>query len=89
MDIRPIKRRVTVLAAASLLSLLLLGSLILMSSGIRNSGSFGAMYSALLLLNSVGLLTFIGLIAINVRRLTKQLRRREATLTTSGDRGRF
>ena len=78
MDIRPIKRRVTVLAAASLLSLLLLGSLILMSSGIRNSGSFGAMYSALLLLNSVGLLTFIGLIAINVRRLTKQLRRREA-----------
>jgi len=78
VDIDPIKRRATVLAAVSLLSLSLLASLILMSAAIQNSGSFGAMYAVLLLLNSAGLLTFITLIAINLRRLIKQLRRREA-----------
>lgn len=78
MDINPIRRRATVLAAVSLLSLSLLASLILMSAAIQNSGNFGAMYSVLLVLNSAGLLTFIALIAINLRRLIKQLRRREA-----------
>ena len=79
MDIDPIKRRrATVLAAVSLLSLSLLTSLIIMSAAIQNSGNFGAMYSILLLLNSAGLLTFITLIVINLRRLIRQLRRREA-----------
>jgi len=77
MEIDPIKRRVTVLAAVSLLSISLLASLILMSAAIQNSSSFGAMYSVLLILNSIGLLTFVALIAINVRRLVQQLRRRE------------
>lgn len=77
MESEPIKRRIAVLAAVSLLSLSLLASLILMSAAIQNSGSFGAMYSVLLILNSIGLLTFIALIAINVRRLFGQLKRRE------------
>ena len=73
----PLSRRATTLAAVSLLSIALLGSLILMSAAIQNSGSFGAMYSALLILNSVGILAFIALIVINIRRLLRQLRRRE------------
>ena len=77
MENNPIRRRVTALAAVSLLGLSLLASLILMSAALQNSGSFGTMYSGLLILNSVGLLTFIALIAINVRRLMGQLRRRE------------
>lgn len=78
MDIHPIKRRATVLAAVSLLGISLFASLILMSAAIQNSGKFGAMYSVLLILNSAGLLTFITLIAINLRRLIQQLRGREA-----------
>jgi len=71
-----LKRRVTALAAVALLSLALLGSLILMSGSIQNSTRFGALYSILLITNSVGLLAFIILIGINVRRLAGQLRRR-------------
>ena len=78
MDLDPIRRRATVLVAVSLLSLSLLASLILMSAAVQNSGKFGATYSVLLILNSVGLLMFIALIAINVRRLIRQLKRREA-----------
>ena len=65
------------MAAVSLLGLSLLATLVLMSAALQNSGNFGAMYSVLLILNSVGLLTFIALIAVNVRRLTRQLRRQE------------
>jgi nitrogen fixation/metabolism regulation signal transduction histidine kinase len=78
MDTKPLKRRATALAAVSLLSVSLLASLILMSAAIQNSGKFGATYSVLLILNSIGLLTFVALIAINIRRLIKQLRQREA-----------
>lgn len=77
MDFGPIKRRATALAAVSLLSISLLASLVLMSAAIQNSNKFGATYSVLLVLNSVGLLTFIALIAINLKRLLKQLRARE------------
>ncbi|MFP6780756.1 MAG: hypothetical protein VCB59_03570, partial [Gammaproteobacteria bacterium] len=78
MDTKPLKRRATALAAVSLLSVSLLASLVLMSAAIQNSGKFGATYSVLLILNSIGLLTFIALIVINIRRLVKQLRGREA-----------
>lgn len=71
-----LKRRVTALAAVALLSLALLGSLILMSGSIQNSTRFGALYSILLITNTAGLLAFIVLIGINVRRLASQLRRR-------------
>ena len=78
MDPSPLKRRASALAAVSLLSLSLLASLVLMSAAIQNSNKFGTTYSVLLILNSVGLLAFIALIAINIRRLVKQLKRREA-----------
>ncbi|MBK8959081.1 MAG: HAMP domain-containing protein [Proteobacteria bacterium] len=66
------------LGAVALLSLSLLGSLVLMSAAMQNSARFGALYSVLLLSNTAGLLAFVGLISINVRRLARQLRAREA-----------
>ncbi|MEX2479861.1 MAG: ATP-binding protein [Gammaproteobacteria bacterium] len=72
-----LKRRITALGAVALLSLTLLGSLILMSGSIQNSTRFGALYSILLITNSVGLIAFIVLIGINVRRLAGQLRKRQ------------
>ena len=65
------------LGAVALLSLSLLGSLVLMSGAMQNSTKFGALYSVLLLSNTAGLLTFVALIGINVRRLARQLRTRE------------
>ncbi len=65
------------LGAVALLSLSLLGSLVLMSGAMQNSTKFGALYSVLLLSNTAGLLTFVALIGINVRRLARQLRARE------------
>ena len=65
------------LGAVALLSLSLLGSLVLMSAAMQNSARFGALYSVLLLSNTAGLLAFVGLISINVRRLARQLRARE------------
>lgn len=65
------------LGAVALLSLALLGTLVLMSAAMQNSAKFGALYSVLLLSNTAGLLAFVGLIGINVRRLASQLRRRE------------
>lgn len=65
------------LGAVGLLGLSLLALLILMSAAIQNSQQFGALYAILLICNSAGLLAFVILIAINVRRLTRQLRRRE------------
>ncbi|HSG65231.1 MAG TPA: two-component sensor histidine kinase, partial [Gammaproteobacteria bacterium] len=72
-----LKRRITALGAVALLSLTLLGSLILMSGSIQNSTRFGALYSILLISNSVGLIAFIVLIGLNVRRLAGQLRKRQ------------
>ena len=65
------------LGAVALLSLALLGTLVLMSAAMQNSAKFGALYSVLLLSNTAGLLAFVGLIGINVRRLASQLRRHE------------
>jgi len=73
----PLKRRATALAAVTLLSLSLLGSLILMSGAMQNSARFGALYSILLITNTIGLLAFVFLIGVNVRRLARQLRTRQ------------
>jgi len=72
-----LKTRITALGAVALLSASLLGSLILMSVAMQDSARFGALYSILLLTNSAGLLALAGLIAINLRRLRRQLRARE------------
>ncbi len=70
--------RTVMMGAVALLSLSLLGSLVLMSGAMQNSTRFGALYSVLLISNSAGLLAFVGLIGINVQRLARQLRAREA-----------
>ncbi|MGR8948586.1 MAG: ATP-binding protein [Gammaproteobacteria bacterium] len=67
----------SVIAGMSLLSASLLASLVLMSAAIQNSGNFGAMYSILLVTNTVGLLAFITIIVLNLRRLFLQLKRSE------------
>lgn len=78
MASEPLKRRASALGAIALLSVSLLGSLILMGGAIQNSTKFGALFSILLLTNSIGLLAFVVLIGINVRRLVRQLRTRQA-----------
>lgn len=72
-----LKRRAVALGSVGLLTVSLLGSLILMSGAIQNSDKFGALFSILLLTNSIGLLAFVILIGINVRRLIQQLRARQ------------
>ncbi len=68
--------RLAIVGTVGLLSLSSLGSLILMSAAIQNAGRFGDLYSLLLLTNLLGLAAFSGLIAMNVRDLVLQLRRR-------------
>lgn len=60
------------------LVLLLLVSLTLMSEATQGSARFGEIYSLLLIINTVGLLTLIGLIGWNLARLLGQVRRRVA-----------
>ncbi len=69
--------RITVLAGVGILSLFLLVSLMLMSDATQNSARFGDMYLELLIINSLGLVTFIALITLNIRRLVRQLRTKE------------
>lgn len=68
------KRRFLAVAAVGLLSLLLLVSLMLMSAATQDSERFGRLYSALLIINALGLASFVVLIAANLRRLVRQLR---------------
>jgi nitrogen fixation/metabolism regulation signal transduction histidine kinase len=70
------KPRFAVATSVALLSVSLLGSLILMSAAIQNSGRFGALFSVLLVTNLLGLAAFAGLIVINVLDLLRQLRAR-------------
>jgi len=58
------------------LFVLMLGSLVMMSDATQNSERFGRLYSLLLIINSGGLITLIVLIAINIRHLLSQHRRR-------------
>ncbi|HZC01491.1 MAG TPA: hypothetical protein VE844_09045, partial [Gammaproteobacteria bacterium] len=67
-------RRLTVLLAVATLSLLMLVSLVMMSSAMQNSERFGRFYSSLLIVNALGLTTFMVLIGLNIRRLVRALR---------------
>ncbi|MBX9605592.1 MAG: HAMP domain-containing protein [Gammaproteobacteria bacterium] len=71
------RRRAVMLGTVGLLTLSLLGSLVLMSAAMQNSDRFGALYSVLLLSNTAGLMAFVWLIGVNVRRLLRQIRARE------------
>ena len=77
MGIRAVKPRLAVATSVGLLSVSLLGSLVLMSAAIQNSGRFGALFSVLLITNLLGLCAFAGLIVINARDLVRQLRQRQ------------
>ena len=70
------KPRLAVAGSVGLLSLSLLGSLVLMSAAIQNSGRFGSLFSILLVTNLLGLIAFGVLIGINTRDLVSQLRKR-------------
>ncbi|MDX1434505.1 MAG: ATP-binding protein [Gammaproteobacteria bacterium] len=58
--------------------LLLLVSLVLMSNATQGSARFGQLYSVLLVINALGLVTLAGLIAWNFITLLSQVSRREA-----------
>ncbi len=60
----------------ALLCVVMLGSLVMLSEAVQDSARFDELYSLLLLINVLGLGTFIVLIGANVRRLVVQLRRR-------------
>jgi nitrogen fixation/metabolism regulation signal transduction histidine kinase len=65
-----------IFSAITLLSLVLLTSLMMMSNATQNSTRFGHLYSVLLFVNALGLVTFIVLIGVQVHRLMKALRER-------------
>ncbi len=65
------------LAAGVALTLLLLASLILLSDVTHDAARFGELYGLLLGINAVGLLLFVVLIAVQIRRLYLDLRGRQ------------
>jgi len=70
------KRARGILLPIGALSLVLLASLLMMSNATQGSQRFGQLYSVLLAVNALGLITFLVLIALNVRQLYRDLRAR-------------
>ena len=58
-----------------IMALVMLASLWLLSAATENSGQFGRMHVALVVINVLGLITLIGLIGVHVIRLVRQYRR--------------
>lgn len=61
-----------------ILFVFMLTSLLMMSDALQNSNRFGEVSSALLLFNTIGLLTLVFLIGQNLKRLIHQFRNKEA-----------
>jgi len=61
-----------------ILFVFMLASLLMISDALQNSNRFGEVYSALLIFNTVGLLTLAILIAGNLRQLIRQARQKVA-----------
>ena len=74
MGDQALNRRFAVSAAVAALCLVLLISLVLMGIATQNVDRFSRLYSSLLLINTVGLVTLVTLIGANIRRLLTQLR---------------
>lgn len=70
------KRARRVLLPIGALSLILLASLLMMSNATEDSQRFGQLYSVLLAVNALGLITFLVLIVLNVRQLYRDLHAR-------------
>jgi len=74
MVIQQLRRLATGVVPVAALFILLLVSLYLMSAATQNSKEFGRLYFGLLLINILGLVTLVTLIAINLARLVRQYR---------------
>jgi len=75
---RTLKRFATGLGPVLAFVLLLLVSLVLMSNATQGSAHFGELYSVLLIINALGLITLAGLIVWNLFTLLGQVRRGRA-----------
>jgi len=69
-------RFLTGVGPLAVLSVLLLVALIMMAAATQNSALFGNIYWQLLIANLVGIVLLIALIALNLRKLVRQLRAR-------------
>jgi len=63
-----------ILVIGSCLFFFMLASLLMMSQTLQNPGLFDRYYSALLIFNALGLISLVGLILINIKRLIRQLK---------------
>ena len=75
---RTLKHFVTGVGPILAIVLLLLVSLLLMSNATQGSARFGQLYSVLLVINTLGLITLAGLIAWNLFSLLRQVARGQA-----------
>ena len=75
---RTLKRFVTGIGPVLAFVLLLLVSLVLMSNATQGSAHFGQLYSVLLVINALGLVTLAGLIVWNLFALLRQVRHGQA-----------
>jgi nitrogen fixation/metabolism regulation signal transduction histidine kinase len=71
-------RRITIVVPVTVLALVMLASLLMMSAALEDSARFGRLFSLLLVLNVLGVVTFLILITANIVNLLKQLRGRQA-----------
>ena len=71
-----LKRYLTGIVPLTVLSVLLVASLLMMSAAAQNSATFGRMYSALLVVNILGIALLLGLILVNLYQLYRQYRAR-------------
>ena len=66
-----------ILLVGIVLFVLMLASLLMMSNALQDSSHFGRLYLGLLIFNALGLLSFIVLIALNLKRLIRQRRKQQ------------
>ena len=76
MESATLKRYLTGITPLAVLSALLLAALLMMSAATQNSAVFGRMYSSLLLVNVLGIILLLALIALNLLHLIAQYRAR-------------
>lgn len=73
---KPLRRYLTGIVPLAVLSGLLFASMLMMNAATQNSAIFGRMYSPLLVVNVLGVVLLIALIALNLMNLIEQYRAR-------------
>jgi nitrogen fixation/metabolism regulation signal transduction histidine kinase len=76
MEARPLKRALTGVIPLTALSVGLLAALVMMNAATQNSALFGELYSALLVVNLLGIVLLVALILLNLMHLIEQYRAR-------------